>query len=139
MEWKAVLNDNEIAFKGTAEQSGSLMSLAWTSPQNEDVAATKPIGTDEARGSERIPICCPVNLSHGNESDRSRRLIRGRVLNMSASGALIEALGPIAVGSQVRIHANELLTGTAFVRHSTRRLRRFRIGLEFATAVPNRY
>jgi len=28
MEWKAVLNDNEIAFKGTAEQSGSLMSLA---------------------------------------------------------------------------------------------------------------
>jgi hypothetical protein len=115
------------------------MSLAWTSPQNEDVAAMKPIGTDEARGSERIPICCPVSLSNGNKSDRSRRLIRGRVLNMSASGALIEALGPIAVGSQVRIHANELLTGTAFVRHSTRRLRRFRIGLEFATAVPNRY
>jgi len=38
-------------------------------------------------------------------------MICGRVLNMSASGALVEALKPIAVGSQVRIHANELLTG----------------------------
>ena len=115
------------------------MSLAWTNPQNEDAAATKPIGTGEARVLVRIPICCPVNLSHGNESHRGRRLIRGRVLNMSASGALIEALKPIAVGSQVRIQANELLTGTAFVRHTTRRLWRFRIGLEFAKPLQNRY
>jgi len=65
--------------------------------------------------------------------------MKGRVLNMSASGALVEALRPIAVGSQVRIQANELLVGTAYVRHSTRRSWRFRIGLEFATAVRNRY
>src|SRR5579864_3823134 len=106
------------------------MSLSWTSQLDEDVAATIPIGTRAGRVSQRIPICCPVNLSHG--SDDSRRMIRGRVLNISASGVLVEAPGPIAIGSQVRIQANELLTGTAFVRHSTRRLWRFRIGLEFA-------
>jgi len=66
-------------------------------------------------------------------------MIRGRVLDMSASGALVEALKPIAVGSQVRIQANELLTGTAFVRHSTRRSWRYRIGLEFATPLQHRY
>jgi hypothetical protein len=99
----------------------------------------KPTGTGEARVSERIPTCCPVTLSHGDESHHSRRMIRGIVLNMSASGVLVETLRPIAVGSQVRIQANELLTGTAFVRHSTRRSWRYRIGLEFARAVPNRY
>ena len=66
-------------------------------------------------------------------------MIQGRVLNMSSSGVLVEVATPIAVGSQVRIQANELLVGTAFVRHSTQRSSRFRIGLEFATPVPNRY
>jgi hypothetical protein len=115
------------------------MSLSWTSPQNEAVAGAELIATGEARVSERITICCPVILSHGNESDHSRRMIRGRVLNMSASGALVEVLRPIAVGSQVRIQANELLTGTAFVRHSRRRSWRYRIGLEFAEPLRNRY
>jgi hypothetical protein len=112
------------------------MSVSWTSPQIADVATAKtPLGTDdEARDSERIPICCPVNLAHGND-----RIIRGRLLNMSSSGVLIEARRAIKVGSQVRIQGNELLTGTAFVRHATRRLWRCRIGLEFARAVPNRY
>ena len=110
------------------------MSLSWTSPQIEDVAVTTPIRTDDARGSERIPICCPVNLAHGD-----KRIIRGRLLNMSSSGVLIEARRAIEVGSQVRIQGNELLAGTAFVRHSTRRLWRRRIGLEFARALPNRY
>jgi len=112
------------------------MSVSWASQEIEDVAAaTTPIGIDdEARVSERIPICCPVNLAHGNG-----RIIRGRLLNMSSSGVLIEARRAIKVGSQVRIQGNELLTGTAFVRHSTRRLWKCRIGLEFARAVPNRY
>ncbi len=115
------------------------MSLSWTSLQNDDVAATDPIGTGEARDSERIPICCPANLSYGDEGGPSRRTIQGRVLNMSTSGVLLEVLRPMAVGSQVRLQANELLVGTAFVRHSTRRSWRFRIGLEFATPVQDRY
>ena len=102
------------------------MSLAWTGPQNEDVATAERMATGEGRISERIPIRCPVSLSHENENSHSRRMIRGSVLNMSASGALVEVLRPIAVGSQVRIQANELLTGVAFVRHSTGRLWRFR-------------
>jgi len=115
------------------------MSLSWTSLQNEDVAITNPIGTGEARDSDRIPVCCQVNVSHGGESGPSRKMIQGRVLNMSTSGVLVEARRPIAVGSQVRIRANELLVGTAYVRHSARRSWKFRIGLEFATPVPNRY
>ncbi len=64
------------------------MSVSWTSQQIEDVAAASTaIGTDdEARASERIPMCCPVNLAHGDD-----RIIRGRLLNMSSSGVLIES------------------------------------------------
>ena len=65
--------------------------------------------------------------------------IRGRVLNMSASGALVEVPRPIAVGVKVYIHANELLVGTAYVRHCTRRFWRCRVGLEFSTPLPDRY
>ncbi len=107
------------------------MSLSWTSYElNENEA--------DARLSERIPMRCGARLSVETEAG-SERTINGRVLNMSASGVLVEALRPIAVGSQVRIQANELLVGTAYVRHSTRRLWRSRIGLEFATPVRNRY
>src|SRR5579864_854972 len=109
------------------------MSLSWTSyALNEHEVAC------EARVSERIPMQCGARLSFETKAGRSRA-IKGCVLNMSTSGVLVEALRPIAVGSQVRIRANELLVGTAYVRHSTRRSWRFRIGLEFATPVRNRY
>ena len=109
------------------------MSLSWTSyALNEKEVAS------DARVSERILMRCGARLSVETEAG-SERTIKGRVLNMSSSGALVEALKPIAVGSQVRIQANELLVGTAFVRHSTRRSWRFRIGLEFATPVRDRY
>ena len=81
---------------------------------------------------------CGTKLSFETEAGRTRG-ITGRVLNMSTSGVLLEALRPMAVGSQVRIQGNELLVGTAYVRHSTRQAWRFRIGLEFATPVRNRY
>ena len=84
------------------------MSLAWTSLQNEDGAAAKPIRTGEARVAERIPICCPVNLSHENESDHCRRIIRGRVLDMSAAGALIEALDLDALEQRRSVHCGSM-------------------------------
>jgi PilZ domain len=83
-------------------------------------------------------MCCEASLCCEAGAGRERT-IRGFVLNMSSSGVLVEAPRPMAVGSQVRIRANELLVGTAYVRHSTRRSFRFRIGLEFATPVRNRY
>jgi PilZ domain-containing protein len=114
------------------------MSLSWMSyAQNEHEGAELMTATD-ARVSQRIPIRCGAKLSIETETGQRRRM-KGRVLNMSTSGVLVEALRPIAIGSQVRIRANELLVGTAYVRHSTRRSWRFRIGLEFATPVRNRY
>jgi hypothetical protein len=109
------------------------MSLSWTGyTQNENEVAS------DARVSERVPIRCWARLSFETEAGSSR-IIKGRVLNMSASGVLLEALRPMAVGSQVHLQANELLVGTAHVRHSARQSWRFRIGLEFATPVRNRY
>jgi len=116
-----------------ATRSLENMSLSWTSYElNENEVAT------DARLSERIPMRCEARLSVESEAGQGRT-INGRVFNMSSSGVLLEASRPIAVGSQVRIQANELLVGTAYVRHSTRRSWRFRIGLEFATPVQNRY
>jgi PilZ domain-containing protein len=109
------------------------MKLSWTSyALNEHAVAC------DARASERIPIRCWARLSFETEAGSSRT-IKCRVLNMSASGVLLEALRPMAVGSQVHLQANELLVGTAYVRHSARQSWRFRIGLEFATPVRNRY
>jgi hypothetical protein len=114
------------------------MSLSWTGyTQNENEEA-ELITSSDARVSERIPMQCGARTSVETKAGSSRT-IRGRVLNMSTSGVLVEALRPIAIGSQVRIQSNELLVGTAYVRHSTRRSWRFRIGLEFATPVRNRY
>jgi hypothetical protein len=114
------------------------MSLSWTGyTQNENEEA-ELITSSDARVSERIPVQCRTQLSFETRAGRNRT-IKGRVLNMSTSGVLVEALRPIAIGSQVRIQSNELLVGTAYVRHSTRRSWKFRIGLEFATPVRNRY
>jgi hypothetical protein len=96
------------------------------------------ITASDLRVSERIPMRCGARISVETKAGSSRT-IKGRVLKMSASGVLLEALRSIAVGSQVRIQANDLLVGLAFVRHSTRRSWKFRIGLEFATPVRNRY
>jgi hypothetical protein len=114
------------------------MSLSWTNYALNEPEIADLIPALDLRVSRRILVRCWARLSCETGPGRSRT-VKGRVLNMSASGVLVEALRPIAVGSQVRIQANELLVGTAYVRHSTRRSWRFRIGLEFATAVRNRY
>jgi hypothetical protein len=109
------------------------MSLSWTG----DALNEHEFAPDD-RVSARILMRCEARLSFETDAG-SERKIKGRVLNMSSCGVLVEALRPIAVGSQVHLQANELLVGTAYVRHSTRRSWRFRIGLEFATPVRNRY
>jgi hypothetical protein len=53
---------------------------------------------------------------------------------MSSSGALVQALQPIRIGSRVCIvRWDGLLVGTMYVRHCSRRGLGFKIGLEFAT------
>jgi hypothetical protein len=114
------------------------MSVSWTGyAENEyEIAELHP--ASEARISERVPIRCWAKLSYETE-DGCSKTIRARVVNLSASGVLVEALRPLAVATQVRIQANELLVGTAYVRRSTRSSWRFRIGLEFAREIRNRY
>jgi PilZ domain-containing protein len=114
------------------------MSLSWMSHELNEHQVAELITASDARVSERIPMRCGAKLSFETETGQGRTM-KGRVLNMSTSGVLVEALRPIAIGSQVRLQANELLVGTAYVRHSTRRSWRFSIGLEFATPVRNRY
>src|SRR5579863_7755403 len=110
------------------------MSLAWETNAPHENAGAEPITKSEARTSQRVPMRCWAKLCCKTEA--GVKTIRGHVLNMSASGVLVEALRPMAVGSEVRIHANKLLAGTAYVRRSKRRSWRFEIGLEFAAAVP---
>jgi PilZ domain-containing protein len=114
------------------------MSVSWAGCAENEYEITSVNPGSEARASERVPICCKTKLSYQNE-DGCNTTINGRVLNMSTSGVLVEARGPVAVGSKVRIQSNELLVGTAFVRHSTRSLWKFTLGLEFATAIRERY
>ena len=59
-------------------------------------------------------------------------MITGRVVNQSATGVLMEALRRPPVDTPVRLYANELPVGTAFVRRSTWSSCRFRIGLELS-------
>jgi hypothetical protein len=66
-------------------------------------------------------------------------MITGRVVNLSATGVLIEALRQPPVHTRVRIYAHELPGGAAFVRRSAWSSLRFKIGLEFARAIPSRY
>lgn len=114
------------------------MSVAWAGcAKNEYKIAALGLAS-EARISERVPFPCLAKLSYEAE-DGSSKTIKVRVVNMSASGVLMEALKPLPIATQVRLRANELLVGTAFVRHSTPSSWRFRIGLEFARAIPNRY
>ena len=114
------------------------MSLSWTPVGQNESKLAELITASDPRVSQRIPIRCGAKLSFETETGQGRTM-KGRVLNMSTSGVLVEALRPVAIGSQVRIQSNELLIGTAYVRHSTRRSWRFRIGLEFATPMRNRY
>ncbi len=112
------------------------MSLAWTTTAQDAHEGAELITRSDARVSERLPMRFWAKLS-GEMGAGNCGTAWGHVLNMSASGVLLEALTPIAIGSQVRIQADELLAGTAYVRHSTRCSWKFRIGLEFAAVLHN--
>jgi hypothetical protein len=130
-------SDNGVGSNLPSQPNPFNMSLSWTSYalNKHEIADLIPV---DLRVSQRIMVRCEASLCCDAGAGRERT-ISGCVLNMSSSGVLVEASRPMAVGSQVRIRANELLVGTAYVRYSTRRSWKFRIGLEFATPVRNRY
>jgi hypothetical protein len=112
------------------------MSLCWTTDAQPENDTTELITGSDPRVSQRIAMRCWAKLFCEAGAGKNRTIL-GHVLNVSPSGMLVEVLRPIAIGSLVRIQASEFLAGRAYVRHSTRRSWRFRVGLEFATAVRN--
>src|SRR5712692_10540839 len=107
--------------------------LTWTAD-----AETKAAPEYDRRGYDRIPICWSVHVSDQTCAG-AQRVLRGRALDMSSSGTLIETRQRLEVGSYVRLRGNELLMGAAQVRHRSRRGFKFRIGLEFVTAIEDRF
>ena len=113
------------------------MSLCWTLDAQPENDSTELITGSDPRLSQRFPMRFWARLFCEASAGKTRTIL-GHVLNVSASGMLVEVLRPLAVGSLVRIQANDTLAGRAYVRYSTRQSWRFRVGLEFAAAVQNR-
>jgi len=86
--------------------------LAWS-----DRAANTSIQKYDGRADDRVAIRWRLRLSHPNRSG-VERVVRGRALDISSSGTLVQELRPIDIGSLVRIlRGNDLLTGTPYLRH----------------------
>ena len=82
------------------------------------------------RFHDRLPVKCRFSIYA--EDQAGQRCIVGRGINMTTSGALIEAAEPIRPKTAVYVKANGLgLMGSATVRHCTASGSKFRIGLHF--------
>ncbi|HUJ21153.1 MAG TPA: PilZ domain-containing protein [Bryobacteraceae bacterium] len=89
----------------------------------------------EQRRCERLPVNYRF-LIYFPDAKGAERCIPARSLNMSKSGALVEADEPIAVGTTVYVRVNNLgLMGTGSVRHCRTKGARFRMGLHFPHAL----
>jgi hypothetical protein len=100
-------------------------------------APPPPIAVSVPRSEHRSNKRLPVNygfLIHFNDPEAGQRCIPARSINMSKSGALVEAYEPIALANMVCVKVGNLgLMGMASVRHCTVRGPKFRIGLYFPT------
>lgn len=105
----------------------------WTSS-----AERWPAETDRRRWN-RNPIRCWLRLAYQGPGGDDR-VVRGRALDVSASGVLVQALRPIRIGSRVRIlRGDGLLVGSTDVRHCSRLGLSFKIGLKFAKPFADRF
>lgn len=93
----------------------------------------------DRRRWNRIPTRCWLRVAY-QRSSGDDRVVRCRALDVNASGAMIQALQPIPVGSRVRIvGGNGFLVGATCVRHCSRRGWGFKIGLEFSMPFGKRF
>ena len=82
------------------------------------------------RFHDRLPVKCRFSIYTDDQT--GQRCIVGRGINMTTSGALVEAAEPIHPKTLVYVKANGLgLMGSATVRHCTPSGSKFRIGLHF--------
>jgi hypothetical protein len=92
------------------------------------VPASPPRANKRFHG--RLPVKCRFSIYA--DDDTGQRCIVGRGINMSNSGALVEATEPIRPQTLVYVKADGLgLMGSATVRHCTPKGSKFRIGLHF--------
>jgi PilZ domain len=97
-------------------------------PNPPSIIAAEP--RSEHRSAKRLPVDYRFSIFSGDET--GQRYIPARGINMSRSGALVEADEPVVIGSLVSVKVNRLgLTGSASVRHCTVKGAKFRIGLFF--------
>lgn len=106
-----------------------VLQLNPSSPQTVDADAMR-VRRAEHRSAKRLPVDYRFSI-YSNEQT-GQRYIPARGVNMSRSGALVEAEEPVSIGSTVAVKINKLgLMGSASVRHCTIKSGRFRIGLHF--------
>jgi hypothetical protein len=112
--------------------AGTAGMLTWVSEVDRQVEVNR-------RRCNRNTIRCWLRLSYLTPSGETR-LVRGRALDASSSGALVQILQPIPLGSCVRVvRGNGLLVGTMYVRFCSRQGWCFKVGLEFATSFADRF
>jgi hypothetical protein len=86
------------------------------------------------RTAERHRIRCWLTICVNH------RKILARAVDLSGSGATVESLFPVAVGSKTQIRSHvSLLAGSAHVRYCKRRGLVYRIGLEFSRPFAERF
>ena len=101
-------------------------------------AGREPTEADRRRWN-RIQTRCWLRVSY-QPPIGDDRVVRGRALDVNASGAMIRAFQPIPIGSRVRIvGGNGFLVGAMYVRHCSRRGWGFKIGLEFSMPFGKRF
>jgi len=107
-----------------------ILQLNPPNPATVAAAAAAPAQRAEHRSAKRLPVDYRFSIFSGDAD--GQRYIPARGINMSRSGALVEAEEPVAIGSVVSVKVNKLgLMGSASVRHCTVKGGRFRIGLHF--------
>jgi len=76
-----------------------------------------------------------------SDPDKVQTELSARAVDVSGSGALVETSEPLDVGTLVYFRGKDVsfLAGTAYVRHCTWRGWKYRIGLEFRTALSQRF
>jgi len=86
------------------------------------------------RAYERFRVRCWLTL------DVNQRKVRVRAIEMSAAGAAVMSLSPVAVGANVMVRSHiELLAGNAEVRYCKKRGLAYRIGLQFSRPLAARF
>ena len=92
----------------------------------------KPQTRAESRCLARVPVKTPVTVQWRDDGQREQA-IAARCIEISESGATIEFPGSIRAGTVVWLSFTKLrLTGSARVKHCTRRGFWYRVGVRFS-------